>query len=168
MKNFCANCGKLNPESVIFCNHCGAKMFEGMDSLTNEIRRPKDDPGYSGPLPPLSKPEKTKLALYLINAETTIELEEKESLVLGRATKDTTFFPDVDLGPYDGFKNGVSRKHAIIHISKEGTSISDLRSSNGTFINDRRLPPHLRVPLHHGDIITLGILQIQFLRSKNE
>lgn len=49
---------------------------------------------------------------------------------------------------------GVSRKHAEIHGTHDGWRITDCGSTNGTFVNGRRLSEnHL---LNHGDYITIG------------
>lgn len=37
---------------------------------------------------------------------------------------------------------GVSRHHAEFHPCPEGVMVVDVGSSNGTFVNDRRLTPH--------------------------
>jgi pSer/pThr/pTyr-binding forkhead associated (FHA) protein len=41
--------------------------------------------------------------------------------------------------------------------------VMDLGSSNGTYLNGRRLNPHVEEPLNHGDILALGKLKIQIL-----
>src|SRR5262249_4783102 len=50
----------------------------------------------------------------------------------------------------------VSGKHC--RLSRDGTSwmIEDLGSSNGTFVNGRRLNANAPLAVHHGDTITLG------------
>ena len=49
----------------------------------------------------------------------------------------------------------VSRRHAEIKRSGDQYSISDLRSFNGTLVNDQRITE--TVPLFHGDQIQLGV-----------
>src|SRR2546423_5848546 len=49
----------------------------------------------------------------------------------------------------------VSRRHAEIKRGGEQYSISDLRSFNGTLVNDQRITE--TVPLFHGDQIQLGV-----------
>jgi len=52
--------------------------------------------------------------------------------------------------------NRVSRKHAL--LIKEGNNlfIEDLGSSNGTFINGRRIKSNIRVPINFQQKITLS------------
>jgi len=49
-----------------------------------------------------------------------------------------------------------SRFHAEIHIAGEELEVIDLGSTNGTFINGKRLPPHQPQRLAPGDEIVFG------------
>jgi hypothetical protein len=48
----------------------------------------------------------------------------------------------------------VSRRHALVRAGAEGLVIEDLGSSNGTFVNDRRISTP--TPLRSGDVVKLG------------
>lgn len=50
----------------------------------------------------------------------------------------------------DGYSN-VSRQHA--KVSSDGTTLTvvDLASTNGTYVNDEKIPPHAERPLRPGD-----------------
>jgi pSer/pThr/pTyr-binding forkhead associated (FHA) protein len=60
----------------------------------------------------------------------------------------------------DGY---VSRRHAQIIKARNGYFITDLGSSNGTYVNDRPLSPQKPRRLHNGDQIEIGEVVIQFL-----
>jgi hypothetical protein len=47
----------------------------------------------------------------------------------------------------------LSRLHARIECTPEGLSVTDLRSTNGTFLNGRRLDPGVPTPAQPGDLI---------------
>jgi pSer/pThr/pTyr-binding forkhead associated (FHA) protein len=161
----CKNCAHRIPSNSIFCNLCGAKVSEDDTTSTADIKVSREKTDRRATLRRLPADiEKIGLALYLLDDRRAIKLEKKDSIVLGRAVLNTSNLPDVDFGPFEGFSKGVSRKHAIIHKDEKGVFISDLRSSNGTFVNHERLKPHEWVALTHGDIISLGRLQLQFLR----
>jgi pSer/pThr/pTyr-binding forkhead associated (FHA) protein len=71
--------------------------------------------------------------------------------------------PDIDLTPYQAYASGVSRLHVVVKRDSNRIIIMDLGSSNGTYLNGRRLTPHVEEPLNHGDVIALGKLKIQVL-----
>ncbi len=50
----------------------------------------------------------------------------------------------------------VSRHHALITWDGRRLTITDLGSSNGTWINGQRLPLNLAQPLAHGDRVRFG------------
>src|SRR5262245_1579723 len=50
----------------------------------------------------------------------------------------------------------VSRQHAQIHNVENAFFVEDLKSSNGTFLNGKRLAPHTRVPLTERDTLQVG------------
>jgi hypothetical protein len=69
---------------------------------------------------------------------------ERNTLIMGRSASCDVVIQDAD----------VSRQHAIILVVAGGYILKDLRSSNGTFINDRRVVTE--APLQHDDVIRLG------------
>lgn len=56
----------------------------------------------------------------------------------------------------------VSRRHAVIIETKSGYSIKDLNSTNGTYVNRKRIGPEEH-PLRHGDRIRLGGSNVTFI-----
>ena len=56
----------------------------------------------------------------------------------------------------------VSRQHASLELVGEEALIEDLGSSNGTFVNDMRLAPHLPRRIHPGDIIRVGKTRLRY------
>ena len=57
----------------------------------------------------------------------------------------------------------VSRHHARIVQSDQGTFIKDLNSTNGTFVNGQRVSGH--APLHQGDRIQIGPFKLHYDRA---
>jgi hypothetical protein len=57
-------------------------------------------------------------------------------------------------------ETSVSRRHAILVPRPSGARILDDRSSNGTFVNGRRIQ---QVDLHNGDVIVLGRVVMRYL-----
>jgi hypothetical protein len=62
--------------------------------------------------------------------------------------------PEVELSFSGDSSQGVSWHHARIDLAPDGAVLSDLGSTNGTLLNDHRIPG--RVPLKRGDQVRLG------------
>lgn len=58
---------------------------------------------------------------------------------------------------------GISRNHAKISKNGDSVMVSDLGSSNGTFINNRRLAPQETVKLAKEDLLKVGSTILKFL-----
>src|SRR5690349_24845572 len=57
----------------------------------------------------------------------------------------------------------VSSRHAVISYLRQGFfTITDIGSTNGTFVNGLRLTPHVPQILHSGDTICLGDTILRF------
>jgi hypothetical protein len=91
-----------------------------------------------------------------------VELPVQTNLIVGRASgaSDDTQ-PDVDLGPFKAGDYGVSRQHIKITRVRESIQIADLGSSNGTFLNGRRIAPNITRLLRNGDELQLGYLKVR-------
>lgn len=78
-------------------------------------------------------------------------LDGRAEWVLGRDAN-----ADVPL-PYDSF---ASAKHALLRRAPAGWTITDLGSTNGSFVNFARIPPGLAHPARPGDLLTIGRSQL--------
>ena len=86
----------------------------------------------------------------------------KSPMLFGRARPEEGYRPDFDMSFYDP-EGYVSRRHGQIIKARNGYFITDLGSSNGTYVNDRALPSHKPRLLRNGDEINIGEVVIQFL-----
>jgi two-component system cell cycle response regulator len=54
-------------------------------------------------------------------------------------------------------EDSVSRHHAVLRVDEEGkVRLTDLASTNGTFVNGKRIPNHKPVLIHDGDRLQFG------------
>ncbi len=78
--------------------------------------------------------------------------QQEDGLVLGR---------DADVADIVVHESSVSRRHACLEITDEGLVVTDLGSTNGMRLDERRLSPYERqVPLHDGTTLSLGQARI--------
>jgi pSer/pThr/pTyr-binding forkhead associated (FHA) protein len=59
----------------------------------------------------------------------------------------------------------VSRLHALLVESEGRWFVEDRGSFNGTYLNGNRIQPGVRLPLRHGDRVTLGSQHLVFSHS---
>jgi cAMP-binding proteins - catabolite gene activator and regulatory subunit of cAMP-dependent protein kinases len=84
-----------------------------------------------------------------------------DETTIGRADPVTGILPDVDLTPVDTDRS-VSRRHAkILHREGEYLVLEEVGTVNGTYVNDQRIPTGHPVPIHHGDRLKIGLIQMK-------
>ena len=103
------------------------------------------------------------ISLHLMDSGKILPLASRNEFTLGRLSEGQPIMPDIDLTPYQAYASGVSRLHAVVKREDNRVAVMDLGSSNGTYVNGRRLNPHTEESLSHGDIVALGKLKIQIL-----
>jgi pSer/pThr/pTyr-binding forkhead associated (FHA) protein len=54
----------------------------------------------------------------------------------------------------------VSGNHCRIQLTEAGAEVVDLRSTNGTFLREQKLPPHTPVPWDDTEQIRIGPFKI--------
>jgi pSer/pThr/pTyr-binding forkhead associated (FHA) protein len=90
-----------------------------------------------------------------------MEMSEGGIYKLGRFEFSSPNVRTVDLTPYGAADRGVSREHAQLHLEGEKLYITDLGSTNGTYVRATRLNPNEATLLSKGEEILLGRLSIQ-------
>ena len=87
-----------------------------------------------------------------------IRLDAQDEILLGRSDPKSDAIPTFDLAPFDGAEQGVSRRHAVIQRSEDTLTLTDLGSTNGTFLNGQRLVASQPRVVRDGDEIRIGRL----------
>ncbi len=148
----CIYCGTENRESSSQCSKCGKPLSETM--LENPLQQAREK--YKLP----SAPGEPELFLMIRTQEglIPIPLPYGKSVTIGRKDPDTHALPNVDLTVFSAQEFGVSRVHAAIDYTPQAPTITDLNSSNGTFLNGQRLEAHEASVLRYGDELRLGRL----------
>ena len=113
-------------------------IFSAEDMMESQLRLPKV--GGAAPV------NKAKLVLQEKDGETAWPLSDE--FIMGRAG-------DLRLGDAR-----VSRRHARIYLDGATYLVEDLKSSNGTFLNETKIAAPS--PLKHGDVIRVGPFRMRF------
>ncbi len=158
---------------ALFCAECGARLVVTEAPTTHHIERNQtgllifQGRQTSPPVPVTPTTAADALvSLHLIESGMILHLTGQNEFTLGRVAEGQPILPDVDLSPYEGYAQGVSRLHAALKTNNNRVFITDLGSSNGTRVNGQKIMPNVDYPLNHGDVVALGKFKIQVLVRK--
>jgi pSer/pThr/pTyr-binding forkhead associated (FHA) protein len=163
----CPACKHQEFVGTMFCTECGTRLILANGAPTVSISR--DDIHAEALHTKPSVPEGPELesgaviGLRVVSTGDIVPLIGRDSYTLGRTIEGQAVVPDIDLGSFDAYEQGVSRMHAEVRLAPEAVSIVDLESANGTLINGKRSDPLVPVVLHHGDVIQIGRLRLQLI-----
>ncbi|GAB4508499.1 MAG: hypothetical protein OHK0046_01130 [Anaerolineae bacterium] len=113
--------------------------------------------------PEITHINKRELVMVVRGMVERLMLYDGMTIILGRGTGEDDTIYQVDLRPYDASQRGVSRQHASIDMHDGTLYLTDLGSTNGTWLAGKRIEPHQPAPINKGDEIILGRLVIQVL-----
>lgn len=152
----CQACGYPTNPGDVYCENCGAQYSSaaaGQSDARSELVKP------------VTLDEPPKFAIHLVvhssNAGITLNMDRDEWLI-GRSDPVRGIFPDVDLDPHGGDESGVSRRHARLIVQEGRRFISDMNSTNFTFLNGEKLQPGRLYPLKTEDKIRFGLLALTY------
>lgn len=92
-----------------------------------------------------------------------VVMQDNGIVTLGRFDTGTVPNAEIDLIPYGALDRGVSRRHCKIQLRDSQLYVTDLQSTNGTFLAGVRLKPQEPTILRKGDEVLLGRLAVQIL-----
>lgn len=152
----------MQEEGALFCSECGGFLLVESGKITAVLpfsefaNRPPPPPVTDDALTPAGAAR--QITLVVPGSRRRFKLVVQQELRIGRASSELV--PEIDLTDDDGAEKGVSRLHAKIQSVQNGLVLIDLNSTNGTLLNNYRLPPEEPYPLHSGDEIRFGDLLV--------
>ena len=156
---FCTNCGHRNPVGANFCSSCGA-VLGTVSADTTVTLHPVDAQGEAGDEElQVALPDRSEEAGVLVvkrgpNAGTRFVLDSPLTRV-GRHPESDIFLDDIT----------VSRRHAEFVHGPGGTSVRDVGSLNGTYVNHQRIE---EARLASGDEVQIGKFKLVYLAAAEE
>jgi hypothetical protein len=167
---FCPVCHHKNDAEATICSFCSSPLMNGATALGDTTENITDlEPGSTRIFMPsvdyLAGVPDDALALFMMDEQEPIIIESSTDVVLGRLVEGIGD-EAIDLTEYGGVELGVSRRHAKITCVDGVYLLEDLGSTNGTWLNQRRLTPGVPHRLHNHDVIMVGRLRMTvFLRG---
>jgi hypothetical protein len=104
------------------------------------------------------------IKLVIPKSDVSIHYHIDRPMRVGRGSPHDVTKPDIDLNPYESIKT-VSRNHATISMKNGKIIVTDTGSSNGTFIDGRRLQPNVDTPVESGTMVRFGALIVQIMHG---
>ena len=145
----CKQCQMENIEGALFCEECGAQL----ENVSGAKDAARETAGAGAAL------------VFKSSDGSKLEIPAKDEVVIGREDPISEMFPDVDLTGLGGMEHGVSRKHAVIHRSGAACTVEDVGSTNGTYVNRKRIQPHVPQAIKPGDEVRFGKLALSLQAS---
>jgi hypothetical protein len=160
----CNECHALQYDGALFCSECGKSLVSEPHEEVDILPFTERPPRMPQALPPdcklafLAEPKSVVFMIPQKRQRRVVELTDQ--ILIGRAGRELDDVPELDLSEQDGIELGVSRTHAAIQWSNYGLVLLDLGSTNGTLLNNTRLPAKRPFRLHSGDEIRFGNLLV--------
>jgi pSer/pThr/pTyr-binding forkhead associated (FHA) protein len=147
----CPECGFQNPESANYCSKCGTLLIREETPHQTVSFVPDEDADENGFTLTDIRIEGKALVVRSGGgrAGETFSLDS-DRMMIGRSPECDIFLDDVT----------VSRRHALVIRSGHGSTIEDLGSLNGTYVNRRRVE---KAQLEDGDEVQIGKYRLTFL-----
>ncbi len=169
----CSNCGEPHNEGDVFCEACGFDFLSGT--------LPEEEPAE--PLAAPASPEPTPGGIAVVEVdvaffermgfagvEVPAELPEAvrielppTDILIGRHSESRGTFPEIDLSTAFGEDSpandpAVSSSHCRLHRSNDGWAVTDLDSTNGTYLGESEDPlkPGVSTDLEQGTPLYVG------------
>lgn len=161
----CPHCGQSNAEGETYCYRCGHILPAALPGVTATTTQLEDV--YES-LEPRRRwgtayfDQQARLQLTFRDTGESVTLQITSDLVLGRAHNEPGIpQPDVDLLPYGAHEKGVSRRHLVLQRDHDTITVTDLNSSNRTYLNGQMLLADEPRILRDNDELRLGHLVIR-------
>lgn len=151
----CSNCGTENLEGAYFCKKCGVAI-EAIPVGTSQL---DDESNLQAGSTELSEESIIFLHIHDVPDPVTIRIEDQ--MILGRSGNAGSENVYLNLDSYGAAEMGVSRQHAMLTRDGNQVFITDLGSTNHTFLNGERLVENTPHIVHDGDNVRLGRLDVR-------
>ena len=170
---YCPSCKLRNDVNATACIYCGVpfELASGGSTTTTtqmptvNIRPTVENDGLIDQF--VREIPDNGMAIYRANFMYPFAVRQDRDFVIGRKA-DGAQDGLLDLAPLEGYIMGVSKQHVRIMGTGDGYQITDLGSTNGTWVNDVRLTSNQPVVLPNAARVRMGRMELYFIyRLKN-
>jgi hypothetical protein len=156
---FCPSCGHRNPTGVNFCSSCGTSLVSSVPDTSVSVG-PVDATGETGRIEAevglLELPRGVGMLVVTRGSDQGVRFPLEAAIVqAGRHPESAIFLDDIT----------VSRRHAEFVTRDQVTTVRDVGSLNGTYVNRTRIE---EARLSSGDEVQIGKFKLLYLRASGE
>jgi len=156
---FCPNCGHRNPTGVNFCSSCGASLVTSVPDTSVSVQ-PVEDHGDiaddESAVGLIELPRGVGMLVVKRGSDVGVRFTlDAEIIRAGRHPESDIFLDDIT----------VSRRHAEFLTTDKVTTVRDVGSLNGTYVNRERIEEGR---LSSGDEVQIGKFKLLYLVATGE
>lgn len=162
----CTKCEAENADTDVYCYRCGqllATVPGAAEPGTRILKNQTEKLAFPSRMWGTARLDvQSLITLRIKGQQEPLQVILEDELTMGRTAGDVEV--DIDLTPYKASEHGVSRRHALLKRQNDTVTVTDLGSSNHTFINGQRIVPNENRILRDGDELRLGrlVMNINF------
>ena len=156
---FCPSCGHRNPTGVNFCSSCGTSLITSVPDTSVSVG-PVEDLGERTDVDPqvglMELPRGVAMLVVQRGSDDSVRFPLEAPIVqAGRHPESDIFLDDIT----------VSRRHAEFVTRDKTTTVRDVGSLNGTYVNRARIE---EARLSSGDEVQIGKFKLLYLVATGE
>jgi hypothetical protein len=141
----------------------------GYRGITGQLDTHRIDPDkvsevYNQLIPENLKPKQNEIFLMIHGAVEVLFMEDRQRVIIGRTKPNSDWKVDIDMSSYGKIGQTVSRQHATLHMQDDVLYLTDLGSTNGTYINGKRIQANVPHAVNRSHRISLGKLDVSIVR----
>jgi hypothetical protein len=156
---FCPSCGHRNPAGVNFCSSCGTALLSSAPDTsvsTSPVEELGDIATEDVGIGLAELPRGVGLLVVKRGSDTGVRFTLESAVTqAGRHPESDIFLDDIT----------VSRRHAEFVTRDQVTTVRDVGSLNGTYVNRERID---EARLSSGDEVQIGKFKLLYLRATGE
>jgi CheY-like chemotaxis protein len=155
----CCKCKAPLTGNIGVCLKCGAIVKPSTEPETTHLQNAGATPVKAWTKGTANLSNESAITLTIHNHR--LRVPKADNIIIGRFQAGQLSEGAVDLSDFEAHKHGVSRRHLKLQQKDGLLYITDLGSSNGTFLNDRRVLPYAARLIRSGDTLKLGGLEVR-------
>ena len=155
----CPACGHYSAPDIPQCSFCGEPLGTREILITRELTHVPQILSGDRPGQDYFAPDANVVLQFLPSGQ-VLSLNLECPVILGRAGGSFDDVEYIDLRDLNAMRHGVSRQHCQFRREGQQLVVTDLHTTNGTYLNDRRLEAGRDAIVLHGDKLILGTLHL--------